>query len=96
MQLRTVTFRYLKYGDEAALQYGLIAEEVAEVYPEMVARGQDGEIDTVMYQFLAPMLLNEVQVQHRQIEEQRTTIDTLNKTLQALERRIHALENHGN
>jgi hypothetical protein len=92
LRLRPVTFRYLAHGESAPLQYGLIAEEVAEVYPEMVARNNDGQIDTVMYQFLAPMLLNEVQREHRQIEEQRKTIETLNQTLDALERRIRALE----
>src|SRR5262249_58933632 len=52
------------------LQYGLIAEEVAEVYPGLIARSADGRIDTVMYQFLAPMLLNEYQKQQRTIEAQ--------------------------
>jgi len=77
MNLRPVTFRYLAHGENAPLQYGLIAEEVAEVYPEMVARNKDGEVETIMYQFLAPMLLNEVQKQHRQIEEQQKIIDAL-------------------
>jgi polyhydroxyalkanoate synthesis regulator phasin len=81
MSLRPVTFRYLAHGDNAPLQYGLIAEEVAEIYPEMVTRNKDGEVETVMYQFLAPMLLNEVQKQHRQIEEQQKTIEALNTTL---------------
>jgi hypothetical protein len=69
MRLRPVTFRYLVHGDSAPLQYGLIAEEVAEVYPELVARNKDGQVDTVMYQFLAPMLLNEVQKQQKSIAE---------------------------
>ncbi|HYS54446.1 MAG TPA: tail fiber domain-containing protein [Thermoanaerobaculia bacterium] len=96
MRLRPVTFRYLKYGNDAAIQYGLIAEDVADVYPEMVARDKDGNVDTVMYQFLAPMMLNEVQRQHREIEEQRKTIDTLNATLDKLERRLQALETRSN
>jgi predicted RNase H-like nuclease (RuvC/YqgF family) len=70
MRLRPVTFRYRTHGENAPLQYGLIAEEVAEVYPGLVARNKDGEVETVMYQFLAPMLLNEVQKQHGRIEEQ--------------------------
>ncbi|MGZ7078634.1 MAG: tail fiber domain-containing protein, partial [Thermoanaerobaculia bacterium] len=103
MRLRPVTFRYFAQGDNAPLQYGLIAEEVAEVYPELVARNQDGEVETVMYQFLAPMLLNEVQKQRRQIEEQQKTINTmkdkektidaLNATLRDLVRRVQTLEN---
>jgi len=86
MQLRPVTFRYLAHGDNAPLQYGLIAEEVAEVYPEMVAHSKDGEVESVMYQFLAPMLLNEVQKQHRKIEEQQNTIDALTRRIEALEK----------
>ena len=82
MRPRPVTFRYLAHGDNAPLQYGLIAEEVDEVYPELVARNKDGEVETVMYQFLAPMLLNEVQQQHRQIDEQQRTIDALEQRLE--------------
>jgi hypothetical protein len=85
MRLRPVTFRYLAHGDNAPLQYGLIAEEVAEVYPELVARNKDGEVETVMYQFLAPMLLNVVQ-------KQQQTIDGLKTTLEQLMRRVEQLE----
>jgi hypothetical protein len=92
MRLRPVTFRYLAHGDNAPLQYGLIAEEVAEVYPELVTRNKDGEVDTVMYQFLAPMLLNEVQKQHRQIEEQRAENAVLRDQLQRLMQRVDRLE----
>ena len=60
---RPVTFRYQKpYVDGSKpLDYGLIAEEVGEVYPDLVVRGADGQIETVQYQKLTPMLLNEVQ-----------------------------------
>jgi hypothetical protein len=71
MRLRPVTFRYLAHGENAPLQFGLIAEEVAEVYPELVARNKDGQVETVMYQFLAPMLLNEVQKEQKSIAELR-------------------------
>jgi endosialidase-like protein len=92
MQLRPVTFRYLSQGANAPLQYGLIAEEVAEIYPELVMRNKDGEVEAVAYQFLAPMLLNEVQRQHRTIEEQKSTIDALTARLDALGQRLQALE----
>lgn len=92
MKLRPVTFRYLAHGDNAALQYGLIAEEVAQVYPELVARNANGEVETVMYQFLAPMLLNEVQKQRHHIEEQDQTIEELKETLAEVGRRLQALE----
>jgi uncharacterized glyoxalase superfamily metalloenzyme YdcJ len=63
MRLRPVTYHYKQpYSDGSKpLDYGLIAEEVAEVYPDLVARSQDGQIQTVMYQKLTPLLLNEVQ-----------------------------------
>jgi hypothetical protein len=65
-QLRPVTF-HLKSDPKGALQYGLIAEEVAKVYPELVIRGEKGRIDGVRYDELAPMLLNEVQQQQNKI-----------------------------
>jgi hypothetical protein len=59
-QLRPVSFK-LKSDATGTRQYGLIAEEVAKVYPELVIRDRDGRIDGVRYEELAPMLLNEVQ-----------------------------------
>src|SRR6185295_16891570 len=81
MQLRPVTFRYRKEYDDGArvLQYGLIAEEVDLVLPNLVARNPDGSIHTVRYQFLAPMLLDVVQRQQRTIETQAARITTLEK-----------------
>lgn len=69
MNLRPVTFHYKIDQNPAgrALQYGLIAEEVNEVYPGLVAYSADGQIETVMYQHLPPMLLNEFQKQQRRI-----------------------------
>ena len=55
-------------------QYGLIAEEVAKVYPELVIRGEKGRIDGVRYDELAPMLLNEMQRQHKGAAAQATKI----------------------
>jgi hypothetical protein len=75
-QLRPVTF-HLKTEPGGALQSGLIAEEVARVYPELVVRDQNGRIDGVRYDELAPMLLNEAQTQQRQIATQTTKIRDL-------------------
>jgi hypothetical protein len=61
-QLRPVTFRY-KHDAQGARQYGLLAEEVAKVYPELVVRGSKGEVESVQYHQLIPMLLNELQHQ---------------------------------
>lgn len=68
-KLRPVSFR-LKSDPRGTVQYGLIAEEVATVYPELVIRGDDGQIDGVRYEELAPMLLNEVQQQNERLVAQ--------------------------
>ena len=93
MRLRPVTFHY-KSTDKPqprSVQYGLIAEEVAEVYPGLVARSADGQAQTVMYHFLPPMLLNEYQKQQRAIEIQARKIDAQQADLAAL-RAAHAVE----
>jgi hypothetical protein len=87
MKLRPVTFHYKadKSPSGRTLQYGLIAEEVAEVYPGLVARSADGQIETVMYQFLPPMLLNEYQRQQRTIDAQGAELATQAGRLDALQ-----------
>lgn len=65
-QLRPVSFRY-KAQPGGPEHFGLIAEEVAEVMPELVVHGAGGRIETVAYHELAPLLLNEVQKQRRQL-----------------------------
>jgi hypothetical protein len=62
MKLRPVTFRY-KEDPNGMLQYGLVAEEVVRVYPELVTYGEDGKPLSVAYQMLPAMLLNELQKQ---------------------------------
>jgi septal ring factor EnvC (AmiA/AmiB activator) len=78
-QLRPVTFRY-KQDPQGQRQYGLIAEEVAKVYPELVVRGSDGKVDAVQYHELIPMLLNEVQHQQQEIAELKTENQSLRAT----------------
>jgi len=68
-QLRPVMF-HLKSDPKGALQYGLIAEEVAKIYPELVIRDEKGRIDGVRYDELTPMLLNEMQQQQLKIAAQ--------------------------
>ena len=59
LDLRPVTFVY--NGDVAAKkQYGLIAEEVNEIFPDLVSKNKDGDIETVMYHVLPSLLLNEI------------------------------------
>jgi hypothetical protein len=92
-QLRPVTFYYKSdKGSPRALQYGLVAEEVAKVAPELVAHDAKGEIQTVYYQFLAPMLLNEYQKQQRVIAAQAAEIAELRRDHEAQLARLSALE----
>jgi Chaperone of endosialidase len=67
-ELRPVSFHY-KADPRGERRYGLIAEEVAQVYPELVVRNEQGRIDGVRYDELAPLLLNEVQKQSAEIRE---------------------------
>jgi polyhydroxyalkanoate synthesis regulator phasin len=71
MNLRPVQFRYIAHGPGAPLYYGLIAEEVAEVAPDLVGQNANGEIETVFYDKVNAMLLNQVQTQQREIETQK-------------------------
>jgi hypothetical protein len=75
-QLRPVTF-HLKTDPQGALQYGLIAEEVAKVYPDLVIRDESGRIDGVRYDELAPMLLNEMKQQAAEIRELKAAVIAL-------------------
>jgi hypothetical protein len=76
-QLRPVTFRYTQ-DSQGVLQYGLIAEEVAAVYPELVVRGTDGTVEGVQYHALIPLLLNELQHQQHQLSAQSQQLAQLN------------------
>jgi hypothetical protein len=75
-RLRPVTF-HLKADPHGTLQYGLIAEEVAQVYPDLVVRSATGRIDGVRYDELAPLLLNEAQRQQKRIDAQAAEIQEL-------------------
>jgi hypothetical protein len=93
LDLRPVRFRYKQGIDAAGLeQYGLVAEEVAQVYPDLVAYDTDGQPLTVRYQALTPMLLNEVQRQARQIAEQEARLQRQAKQLDILAARLAHLE----
>jgi hypothetical protein len=68
MKLRPVTFRYKGQATDAA-QFGLVAEEVEDVLPELVVRNAAGEVEAVQYHEMPAMLLNELQKQQRVIED---------------------------
>jgi len=98
MELRPVTFRY-KEDHTGTLQYGLVAEEVARVYPELVTYGPDGRVLTVRYSELTGMLLNELQKQNAQVHAEQKEIaelkadrDRERAERSAFEARLSALE----
>jgi hypothetical protein len=72
MSLNPVSFRYRK--GSGSLQYGLIAEEVAKVFPNLVTRGSKGKPLAIAYQQFPALLLQEIQRQHRQIADQERRI----------------------
>ena len=94
IRLRPVTYNYKQAYEDGSkpLDYGLIAEEVAEVYPDLVAHSQDGQIQTVMYQKLTPMLLNEVQRLQKQNHDQLEKLTHQDKVIRAIEERLARLE----
>ena len=93
MKLRPVSFYYKPEIDQAQTrQYGLVAEEVAEVAPQLVVFDKDGSPQTVRYHFVNAMLLNEVQKQHRVIEEQADTIARQQEEMHRLAEQLDRIE----
>jgi hypothetical protein len=95
MKLRLFSFHY-KNDPEGIVQYGLVAEEVERVYPELVTYA-DGKVQTVRYSMLTPMLLNELQKQNAENSRQAEQIRHLSAQLAQEEslrkREIEALRN---
>jgi uncharacterized coiled-coil protein SlyX len=79
LALKPVTFHY-KSDKTSTAQFGLIAEQVAEVNPDLVVRDNSGEIYTVRYDAVNAMLLNEFLKEHRKVEEQQAMIGRLETT----------------
>jgi hypothetical protein len=86
MKLRPVAFYYKPELDEThTRQYGLVAEDVAKVAPQLVVFDKDGVPETVRYHFVNAMLLNEVQKQRSTIAQQQAQIQDLAARLAKLE-----------
>jgi hypothetical protein len=83
LALKPVTFHY-KSDKTGTPQFGLIAEEVAEINPDLVVRDEDGEIYSVRYEAVNAMLLNEFLKEHKTVQEQGATIAELKKEIAAL------------
>ena len=85
LALKPVTFRYKQELDpEGIPQFGLVAEEVEKVNPDLVARDEEGKPYTVRYEAVNAMLLNEFLKEHKTVQEQEATIAELKKQIEAL------------
>jgi Chaperone of endosialidase len=91
MKLRPVSFRY-KEDPAGRLQYGLIAEEVQRVYPELVTRGDDGKLDGVRYELLPALLINEAQRQAKESKQKDAQIAALQRQIVSQQHQITALQ----
>jgi hypothetical protein len=83
LRLRPVTFHY-KSDSKGIPQFGLIAEEVAKVNPNLVVRDAKGEIYTVRYEAVNAMLLNEFLKEHRKVEALEATVAQQQKGMETL------------
>ena len=93
--LQPVTFRYKKALDpEAIPQFGLVAEEVTKVAPELVARDEQGKPYTVRYEAVNAMLLNEFLKEHRKAEAQEKKIGELEAALKEQAAQIQRVSAH--
>ena len=93
LAFKPVTFRYKPELDpEGIPQFGLVAEEVAKVNPDLVMRDHQGKPYTVRYEAVNVMLLNEFIKEHRTVQEQKTTIDRLQSCMAQQETEIEALK----
>ena len=99
LALKPVTFRYKQEFDPKGIpQFGLVAEEVEKVNPDLVARDAKGEVYTVRYEAVNAMLLNEFLKEHRSVQElkstaakQEATIGELRSTIAQQQKRIEGL-----
>lgn len=93
MKLRPVSFRYRDADGSGTkpLQLGLIAEEVAEIMPEMVQFDKDGKPFAIHYQFLAPLLLAALQREHLEDQAQQAALETLKEQYQMLRNELAEL-----
>ena len=100
LSLRPVTFKYKPGIDPQGIpQFGLVAEEVDQVDPNLVVRDSHNQIFSVRYEAVNAMLLNEFLKEHKRVEEQNTELQELNRKVGSehsanaeLKQRLEALE----
>jgi predicted ribosome quality control (RQC) complex YloA/Tae2 family protein len=91
LALKPVTFHYKKEVDPNGIpQFGLVAEQVEKVNPDLVARDEEGKVYTVRYEAVNAMLLNEFLKEYRKVKQQEATITQLKKDFQATVAELNA------
>jgi trimeric autotransporter adhesin len=85
LALKPVTFRYKKEVDaDCAPQFGLVAEDVEKINPDLVLRDSEGKIYSVRYEAVNAMLLNEFLKEHRKVQELEANATRQQKQIEAL------------
>jgi hypothetical protein len=83
-ELNIVTFSYISDKTQR-VQYGAIAEEVFEIFPELIVYNKEGEIETIQYHHFVPLLIKYAQVQNNEIQALKAVVAALIARVQALE-----------
>jgi hypothetical protein len=91
--LKPVSFRYNKeYDATQTLAFGLIAEEMDEVYPDLVGRNPKGQPESVRYEQINAMLLNEFLKEHKAFVEEQKKVQKLEAALESVTKRLNEQE----
>ena len=92
LALKPVTFRYKEELDPDKIpQFGLVAEQVEKVDPDLVVRDEDGKVNTVRYEAVNAMLLNEFLKEHRTAQIERGKVAELEVTIEKQQKQIESL-----
>jgi hypothetical protein len=91
--LKPVTFRYKKEFDPKGIpQFGLVAEDVEKVNPDLVVRDADGKVRTVRYEQINAMLLNEFLKEHKQVEKLQAALAEMDRRLKVQDAKIEKVD----
>jgi Chaperone of endosialidase len=92
LALKPVTFRYKKEFDSRRVpQFGLVAEEVEKVNPDLVKRDRDGKLQTVRYDAVNAMLLNEFLKEHKAFVQEQRKMEELEATVSGQQKQLEVL-----
>jgi hypothetical protein len=92
LQLKPVTFHYKQELDpDGVTQFGLIAEQVEKVNPDLIVRDEESKVETVRYEAINAMLLNEFLKEHKKVQELQTTVAKQQALAAAQQKQIQVL-----